>query len=145
MAETGRSETCWLAHAAAAALRAAARLNLAGLVLALVNLLLAGVMAPAGNQWLAPGAVAALLGAAQLWLLVRVEIDRALFDALSHACTEDDLDALDAALVALGWVAQERTGRAMADRARGASRFLTIAGGLAALQSLIAVVILLLR
>ncbi|GJG98646.1 hypothetical protein [Cupriavidus pauculus] len=135
----------WLAHATAASLRAAARLNMAGLVLALVNACLAGIMARNGSAWLLAGAGAALAGAVQLWLLVRVEIDRKLFDALSGACTARDLAGLDAALVALGWVPQARTGRAMVDRARGAGRFLAIAGALMALQWLVAVMILFLR
>ncbi len=145
MSDVCRAEDNWLAHAASASLRAAARLNLAGLVLALVNACLAGIMAPTGNIWLLAGGAAALIGAAQLWLLVRVEIDRKLFDALSTACTEADLAALDGALISLGWMPQERAGRAMADRVRGASRFLVIGGALIALQWLVAVVILFLR
>lgn len=145
MTDADRLTTCWLAHTTAAALRAAARLNLAGLLLALVNVLLAGIMAPAGNGWLLVGGVAALVAAAQLWLLVRVEIDRKLFEALAVAASPDDLRALDAALIALGWMPEPRAGRPMADRARGASRFLRFAAALMALQWLVAIVILLLR
>ncbi|PLQ00372.1 hypothetical protein [Cupriavidus pauculus] len=137
--------TGWLAHATAASLRAAARLNLAGLVLALVNTGLAGIMAPAGKVWLVIGIVGALAGAVQLWLLVRIEIDRRLFDVLSTASTSDELAALDTALISLGWMPHERAGRAMPERARGAGRFLVIAGALVALQWLVAVVILFLR
>ncbi|RZT31823.1 hypothetical protein [Cupriavidus agavae] len=145
MSEARDEPARWLAHATAGALRAAARLNIAALVLALVNVALAGIMAPTGTLWLVAGAVAALLAAAQLWLLVRVEVDRRLFDALALAGAAPDLAELDAALAALGWMPASRAGRPMAARARGASRFLTIAGVLMALQWLIAVVILLLR
>jgi len=145
MTDSDRLTDGWLAHAVSGALRAAARLNLAGLVLALANLLLAGIMSPAGWQWLLVGGMAALVGAAQLWLMVRVEIDRTLFGALATAASADDLRALDAALVALAWVPPARAGRALSERARGAARFVHLAAGAAALQWLMAVVILLLR
>lgn len=145
MTDANRIDACWLARATAASLRAAARLNLAGLVLALVNACLAGIMAATGNVWLMAGAAAALVAGGQLWLLVRVEIDRKLFEALSMAAGDADLAGLDAALVAMGWMPPDRAGRAMRDRARGAGRFLPIAGVLVALQWLIAVVILFLR
>ncbi|WP_137925911.1 hypothetical protein [Cupriavidus sp. 2SB] len=134
----------WLAHATAGALRAAARLNIAALVLALLNVTLAGIMASAGVFWQVAGGMAALVAAVQLWLLVRVEIDRTLFKALAstHAA---ELADLDAALTTLGWMPVARAGRPMADRARGATRFLKIAAALMAVQWLIAIAILLLR
>ncbi len=139
------SAQAWLARAAVGILRAAAFLNGAGLVLAIVNLLLAGVMAPAAFVYLALGLAAGLVGAAQLWLLVRIEIDRPLFRALAQACNAADLAALDDALAALGWGSPERPGRPLAQRVRGARRFLTWAAALALLQWLSALLLLLLR
>lgn len=135
----------WLAHVAIGILRAAGWLNGAGLVLALVNLLLAGVMAPVAVVYLVLGLAAATVGAAQLWLLVRIEIDRPLFRALASSCEPQALAGLDGALAELGWLAPERAGRPLALRVRGVRRFLAWAAVLVILQWLFALLLLLLR
>lgn len=142
----------WVAQAAVGGLEGAAWLIWAGLVLALINVLLAGTLSPAGQVYLILGIVAALLGALQLWLLVRVAIDRRLFGALAdpsqqgeHADMAAMLGAMDQALVRLGWARPEAGGRSLAQRARGALRWLHWAAALAALQLLVALLILLLR
>jgi hypothetical protein len=135
----------WLARATAVALGAASRLNWAGLALGLANLVLAGVMTPTGLAYRLASVAAVLLWAAQLWVLVRIEIDRHLFDALAQSCSAEDLDAVDHALATLGWGSAERTGRPLAARSGGALRFLRQAGALAALQLLAALFLLLAR
>ncbi|CAG9177324.1 hypothetical protein [Cupriavidus pampae] len=139
----------WLAQAASASLRAAARVNVLGLVLALVDVLLAGIMLTAGSQWLWLGALCGLAALGQLVLLIRIEIDRGLFLALSRMHGNDDLRAMDDAMIALGWIspaeATSRPPRPMADRARGAGRFLKLAAALAAWQWLAAMLILFAR
>jgi hypothetical protein len=135
----------WLARITAGAMHAAARLNGAGLVLAMANLLLAGLFAPAALVYLVLGLVVAIMGAAQLWLLVRIELDRRLFEALAVAADTAELGALDQALSALGWQAPGRAGRSLAERSRATLRFLKFAGALAATQLLLALLLLLLR
>lgn len=139
----------WLVHAASASLRAAARVNVVGLVLAFVDVLLAGIMLSAGSQWLWIGALCGLAALTQLVLLIRIEIDRGLFAALAHMQGEGDLRSLDAAMVALGWISASDAGklppRPLADRVRGASRFLKYAALLAAWQWLAAMLILFAR
>jgi hypothetical protein len=127
----------WLARATAGALGAASRLNWAGLALGLANLVLAGVT-PSGLAYRLAGVAAVLLWAAQLWVLVRIEIDRRLFEALAQSCSAEDLDAIDNALATLGWGSAERAGRPLAARSAGALRFLRQAGALAAMQLLAA-------
>ncbi|CAG9170763.1 hypothetical protein LMG23992_01807 [Cupriavidus laharis] len=135
----------WMARITAGAMHAAARLNGAGLVLAMANLLLAGLFAPAALVYLILGLVAAVVGAAQLWLVVRVELDRRLFEALAVSGDAADLGALDHALSTLGWQAPGRSGRSLAERSRATLRFLKFAGSLAAVQLLLALLLLLLR
>lgn len=129
------SGAVWLARAAASGLCAAARLNVAGLILALLNLHTAIATAPTGIVYPALRA-ASLLGGAQLYLLVRIEIDRRLFDALALAPDAADLAALDHALTNLGWASQRRNGRSLKERSCSAIRFLQSAGALAGLQLL---------
>lgn len=127
------SGTLWLARATSSGLYAAARLNVAGLILAALNLCLAVVEARAGVAYSTLGA-ASLLGTAQLYLLVRIEIDRRLFDALAIAHDADDLAALDYALTTLGWAGPKRNVHSLKARSCGAIRFLPSAGAMAGLQ-----------
>lgn len=135
----------WIARIAAGAMHAAARLNGAGLVLAMINLLLAGYFAPASLVYLILGLVVAVVGAIELWLLVRVELDRRLFDALAVSADAAELDALDQALSVLGWLAPGRGGRSLAERSRAALRFLKFAGALTSAQLVLALLLLLLK
>jgi hypothetical protein len=134
----------WLARATASGLCAAARLNVAGLILAVLNLHVAAATAPGGIVYPALGA-ASLLGATQLYLLVRIEIDRRLFDALAMAPDAGDLAALDFALTILGWASQARNNRSLEARSCGAIRFMQSAGALAGLQLVTTWLFILLR
>jgi len=129
-------QNLWLAHATAAGLHAASRLNALGLGLALLNATL-GYLATSATA-LGALMLALLAAGIQLWLRVRIDIDRKLFQALSIACGGEDLAALDTALVSLGWIRQPPATRTMAERARGTSRFLRIAMALTVLQWLLA-------
>lgn len=134
----------WLARATAGGLFAAGRLNVAGLVLAVLNLHLVVATAPTGIVYPVLAA-ASLLGATQLYLMVRIEIDRRLFEALAVAPDAADLAALDYALTTLGWGSQQNTGRSLKARSCGPIRFLQSAGTLAVLQLLTSWLFILLR
>jgi hypothetical protein len=85
--------------------------------------------------------VSVLVGSLTLWLLIRVTIDRRLFAALVHATVTsneaDGLDALDRALLQLGWIDQAKAGRSLDARVRGVTGLLRQSVGLAMLQLLI--------
>lgn len=133
-AESAHSEATWLARATASGLCAAAKLNIAGLILALLNLHYA-IKTTTGTVYPALGA-ASLLGVSQLYLMVRIEIDRRLFDALAIAPDAGNLAALDYALTVFGWVSQQQNCRSLQQRSRSAIRFLQSAGALSGLQLL---------
>ncbi|WP_454735976.1 hypothetical protein [Cupriavidus necator] len=134
----------WIAHAVAGALSGAMWIGLAGIVFAMATAWLA-VTAPA------PRALAAaplLLALVQLWLLLRVAIDRRLFDALAAAASHygsPDLAALDTALIELGWITASRAGRPLPERARGAMRLVRASAALAAAQLAFTLLTLILR
>lgn len=127
--------TFWLTRATAGSLCAAARLNVAGLILAALNLHVAVETGPNNSGYATPMA-ASLLGAAQLYLLVRIEIDRRLFDVLGAAPDAGDLAALDYALTVLGWNHHKRNNCSLQARSCGAIRFLPLAGAMAGFQLL---------
>lgn len=133
VAQTPSIDANWLARATASGLHAAMRLNVAGLLLAALNLhfALTAVLSPVG--YFASGA-ASLLAAIQLYLLVRIEIDTLLFDSLAMHPNRDHLAALDNALTTLGWASQQSSGRSLESRSRATTRFLPFAGALAGLQ-----------
>ncbi|MCG5258676.1 hypothetical protein [Cupriavidus gilardii] len=123
----------WTAHAVAGALSGAIWMAGGGLVFSLATVWL--LIAADLPGWLT--AVPVLLALAELWLLLRVAIDRRLFEALAAYASRHgaaDLAGLDAALMQLGWIAPNRHGRTMADRARGALRLVRICGALAVIQ-----------
>ena len=121
----------WLVQSACGALDAASRLNIAGLLLC--GAMLWSGLFKSAPAWAIAGAV--MLGLAQLGLLARIAIDQRLFAALNAACTPADLHALDQALVAMGWKPASTPPRPLADRCRGAARFLRWAAMLAAAQT----------
>jgi hypothetical protein len=110
----------WLVQSACGALDAASRLNAAGLVLC--GVLLWSALLKSVPAWAVGAAIA--VGLAQLGLLARIAIDRRLFAALSETCAPADLDALDRTLAALGWKPATAPPRPLANRCRGAARFL---------------------
>ena len=65
--------------------------------------------------------LAVLAGIAQIYFAVRVGFDAALFDRLRQSATVD-LAALDVALVQLGLLPTDKTGRPLAQRIIGAQR-----------------------
>lgn len=65
--------------------------------------------------------LAVLAGIAQTYFAIRVGFDAALFDRLRQSATVD-LAALDAALVQLGLLPTDKTGRPIALRITGAQR-----------------------
>jgi hypothetical protein len=94
---------------------------------------------------IALSAATIFLATIQLYLLVRIEIDRQLFDALATASDPDDLAALDDALAVLGWSSPTQASRSLKARSLGAIRFVRLAGALTALQMLAAGLSLFLR
>ena len=95
----------WIAHAVTGALAGAAWLGAAGLGFAMLAAWLGA--STAISRW--PAALALLLALPQLWLLLRVAIDRRLFAALAGGAPgQPDLAGLDAALLALGWMSAAR-------------------------------------
>ncbi|WP_455282146.1 hypothetical protein [Cupriavidus necator] len=134
----------WIAHAVAGALSGAVWIGLAGLAFALARISL--MMTAQAPRALAVAPL--LLALAQLWLLLRVAIDRRLFDALAEAAGHygsPDLAALDTALIELGWLTPQRAGRPLPERARGAMRLVRASAALAAAQLAFTVLTLILR
>lgn len=92
--------------------------------------------------------VSVLVAVLAMWLLIRVTIDRRLFIALEHAvvnvnvnvtvtATETDaLDALDQALLQLGWIDRAKAARPLDARVRGVTGLLRQTVALAVVQLL---------
>lgn len=134
----------WIAHAVAGALSGALWIGLAGLVFGVASAWLAVTAQTPRALVVAP----LLLALAQLWLLLRVAIDRRLFDALAAAASRHgspDLAALDTALIELGWITAPRAGRPLPERARGAMRLVRASAALAAAQITLTLLTLILR
>jgi hypothetical protein len=72
--------------------------------------------------------VSGVSGLLTLWLLIRVAIDRRLFSSLARATVTHDLAssvrALDEALLELGWINDEKSGRSIDARVQGVSGLL---------------------
>ena len=140
------SDTCkladgvnqWLACVTGSSLRAAAQLNMAGLILAALLVQRTGVSTDGKPMAIALGAATMLLAAIQLYLLLRIEIDRQLFDVLVSAHGPDDLAALDDALAVLALRSRTKASRSLAARSLGAVRFVRITVAVTALQLLAA-------
>ncbi len=84
----------------------------------------------------------ALAGLGETYLALRVGFDAALFRRLAEGGTNGagDLGKLDAALLELGLLSENKAGRAIEQRAQGARRLLTLQGAAVVLQ--VAVVLL---
>jgi hypothetical protein len=124
----------WLAWVTGSSLRAAAHVNMAGLILSALVLQRTGVSTDVEPPTIALGTATMLLAAVELYLLLRIEIDRRLFEVLATAHGPDDLAALDDALGVLGRHSQRKTSRSLRARSRGAVRFVWIAVAVTALQ-----------
>jgi hypothetical protein len=132
----------WIAHAVAGALSGAAWIGWAGLAVAVATVWLGANTAMPRL----PAAASLLLALPQLWLLLRVAIDRRLFDALAAGRQgQAELAALDAALLELGWMPAQRAGRPLPERARGALRLVRASAALAVCQLGLALLTLILR
>jgi hypothetical protein len=127
----------WQLQIALAACRAARLLGVSALVLALYALTLLTNPVGLPLQILATFAVLALLPA--LYLGLRLEIDRFLFQRLADALDgngdeQTDLAALDQALEAQGWKTKEAPSRPLADRVTGVLRLMKALGGVVGVQ-----------
>ncbi|WP_316149910.1 hypothetical protein [Cupriavidus sp. BIC8F] len=139
-AEFTQRTDAWIAHAVTGALSGAVWIGGAGLAFAVATAWL-GVATPVARVL---AAASLLLALPQLWLLLRVAIDRRLFAALATA-GQPDLAGLDAALLELGWMPAQRAGRPLLDRARGALRLVRASAALTVCQLALALLILILR
>jgi hypothetical protein len=131
-----QNQEAWIARTTAALCAASRWMIAAALaltVLAAARLLLG----PPGNPLtrLALAAVLAL-GAPQLYLAVRIELDRRLFERLAEGAGVESrgLAQLDGALEALHMQGAEKSGRSLPDRAQGALSLVRRLGGLTAGQ-----------
>ncbi len=132
----------WIAHAVTGALSGAVWIGAAGLAFAVATAWL-GAATPM-SRWLA--AASLLLALPQLWLLLRVAIDRRLFHALATGRQgQPDLAGLDTALLGLGWMPAQRAGRPLSSRARGALRLVRASAVLTVCQLALALLSLILR
>jgi hypothetical protein len=143
--KVSQGASTWLARATGSGLRAASHLNMAGLILAALLFQRTRLLTDVEPMSIALGAATILLAAIQLYLLVRIEIDRQLFDALATASGPDDLAALDDALGVLAWSSPKQASRSLKARSLGAIRFVRLAGAMTALQLLAAGLSLFLR
>lgn len=128
------SPQAWQLQLALGACRAGRLLAAASLACTLFALYLSTVSAEPLARALGSLAILAVLPA--LYLAVRLEIDRRLFQRLATAqdANGDDLVALDRALAELGWKAGEGTTRPLAARVAGVVRLVKWQGGLVAAQ-----------
>lgn len=124
----------WQLQLALGACRAGRLLALASLACALFTLRVSTLPAEPLARVLA--FLAILIVLAVLYLAVRLEIDRGLFQRLAATqdANGDDLAALDRALVELGWRAGEGATRPLAARVAGVVRLVIWQGGLVAAQ-----------
>jgi len=76
----------------------------------------------------------ALSGLAETYLALRTGFDSALFRRLTASHLGTDLGKLDAALIELGLVTDDKSKHAVADRALGARRLLVLQGSALVLQ-----------
>lgn len=114
----------WQLQLALGACRAGRLLATASLACALFALAMLAVQAPAGLAARALWSLAVLAALSALYLGVRLELDRGLFQRLADTgdASSDDLAALDRAMVELGLVAGGGATRALADRTSGVFR-----------------------
>jgi hypothetical protein len=101
------------------------------------------VQTPAGMAARVLWSLAVLAALPALYLDVRLELDRGLFQRLADtgAASGDDLAALDRAMVELGLVAGGGATRTLADRASGVFRLARRLGGLVGVQVVLLLVV----
>jgi hypothetical protein len=130
------TDNAWTAAIAAALLRRGAMVHAASLVLTMSALLGAAAWSILATRhglgWLSVGAAIVILGIVEFWLAARVALDAELFDAI--AAKEADLDGFDRAMQALGLMPQDKVGRTLGKRVKGALRLLKLQGLMLCLQ-----------
>jgi hypothetical protein len=133
----------WQLQLALGACRAGRLLAAASLACALFALAMLAVQTPAGMAARVLWSLAVLAALPALYLDVRLELDRGLFQRLADtgAASGDDLAALDRAMVELGLVAGGGATRTLADRASGVFRLARRLGGLVGVQVVLLLVV----
>ena len=116
----------WPGHIAVALLRRGAMVHAVSAALTVGGIALAVISRP---LWPIGAAVVAI-GLVEFWLAARVAIDADLFAALGG----DDLARFDEAMRRLGLMAEDKAGRPMEARIRGALRLLKFQVALLLLQ-----------
>lgn len=135
----------WIARATASGLRAAAHLNVAGLLVAALVFFRTPVLAGVEPLSMVSSAAPLLIAAMQLYLMVRIEIDRQLFHALAGECSDNDLGAIDDAFGIILRNKPKHADRTLTERAHATFRFVRLAGALTAAQLLTAALCLISR
>lgn len=128
------SPQAWQLQLALGACRAARLLVVSALALALFAFTL--LTTPVGPLDRTLAALAALALLPALYLGLRLEIDRGLFQRLADAqdANGDDLAALDCALEELGWKVRKASPRPLAARVAGVVRLMKAMGGVVGAQ-----------
>jgi hypothetical protein len=132
----------WQLQLALGACRAGRLLAAASLACALFALAMLADHAPAGIAARVLWSLAVLAALPALYLGVRLELDRGLFQRLADAedASGGDLAALDRAMVELGLVAGGGTTRTLADRTSGVFRLTRRLGGVVGVQLMLMLV-----
>lgn len=128
------STQAWQLQLALGACRAARLLGVSALALTLFAFTL--LTTPIGPLDRTLAALAALALLPALYLGLRLEIDRGLFQRLADAqdANGDDLAALDRALEELGWKKGEAPPRPLAERVAGTVKLMRTMGGILGVQ-----------
>lgn len=126
----------WQLQLALGACRAGRLLAAASLVCALFALVMLAAHATAGIAACALWTLTVLAVLPALYLGVRLELDRGLFQRLADSgdASGDDLAALDRTMVELGLVADGGAARTLADRTSGVFRLTRRLGGVVGVQ-----------
>jgi len=124
--------TNWTARIASALCAASRWLSAGSLVLTLCAFAIAATVSRAGGFALAALALVVALGAVQIYLAVRIEFDRAIFEAA--AGQPDGFTGFDEALQKLGWNRRASGGRPPGARAAGLATLVKWSGRLLGVQ-----------
>lgn len=132
------STNSWQLRIALGACRAGWLLAVASLACALFALTMLTTSTTAGVATRILWSLAALLVLPALYLGVRLELDRGLFQRLAEidAASPDDLAALDRAMLEVGLIADTGATRTLTQRVRGVLILLQRLGGVVAAQVL---------
>jgi hypothetical protein len=131
----------WIARSAAAFCGASRWLSCTSLVLAALALLRFYVSPPMSMTSAAVLSAAVAAASGQAYLAVRIEFDRKVFEALAVSAggVAAATAGFDRAMESLDMLRHGKSGRPLAERARGALRLVKGAGWLLALQLALAI------